>query len=234
MCNLVVGGRGFIGKYFTVRNTAGSSGHQAVAVRVSADQVAFDSCSFDSFQDTLYAHTLRQFYTNCTVYGTVDFIFGNAAAVFQSCNIIAKQTTLVGQQVTYTAQGRIDPHQKSGLSFQNCTFDAVPEVKSNTTYYKTYLGRPWKAYSVCVTLKCDLMEHIDPSGWLPWNTSDFGLATSFFAEYQNVGPGSNTSTRVPWSHQITDADVAASYQATEFIEATDWLSNNGIALTLTL
>lgn len=109
----VVKGQGFIGKYFTVRNTAGSAGHQAVACRVSADLVAFYQVKFDSYQDTLYCHTFRQFYSNCIVQGTVDFIFGNGNAVFQSCSIIAKKSQLQGQQNTYTAQGKADKNQNT-------------------------------------------------------------------------------------------------------------------------
>ena len=79
-----------MGRSFKVQNTAGPSGHQAVAVRVSADQVIFYRCIFEGWQSTLHAHTFRHLYRECTISGTVDFIFGNAAAAFQSCNITAK------------------------------------------------------------------------------------------------------------------------------------------------
>ena len=230
----VVTGSGFIGKFFRVENTAGSFGQQAVALRVTADKVAFYQCTIDGWQDTLYVNTLRQFYRECDVLGTVDFIFGNAQAVFQSCNIIAKKTTWFGQTNTYTAQGRTDLHANTGLSFQNCTFDGTDELKANTTNYKTYLGRPWKAYSTCVIMESNLLGLIDPTGWLPWNTSSFGLNTSYFAEYQNFGAGSNTSARVSWSHQITDNTTANNYQASSFIQASSWVPAYNISVTLTL
>ena len=179
----------------------------------------------------MYVNTFRQYFRECTITGTVDFIFGNAAASFQNCDIVAKKTTLIGQQNTYTAQGRTDPHQSTGVAFQNCTFDGTPDLKSNTTLYKTYLGRPWKAYSVCVIMKSDLMGHIDPTGWLPWNTSTFGLYTSYFAEYTNFGPGSNTAQRVAWSHQISAASLANNYQANNFVQASVWVT---VPLTTTL
>lgn len=230
---LIVTGEGFIGRSFRVQNTAGAAGHQAVAVRCSADKVAFYQVTIDSFQDTLYAHTFRQYYRNCTIQGTVDFIFGNAAASFQSCTVVAKKTTILGQQNTYSAQGRTDPHQSTGLSFQNCTFDGTPELKANTTFYKTYLGRPWKPYSVCVVLKSDLLGHIDPTGWLPWNTSTYGLYTSYFAEYQNFGAGSSTANRVSWSHQIGTTS-ANKYIANNFVQASSWVSSYNIPLTTAL
>lgn len=218
-----------------MENTAGALGHQAVAFRGTADKIAMYQVTFDGYQDTLYAHSYRQYYRECTISGTVDFIFGNAAASFQSCKIIAKQTTLLGQRNTYSAQGRTDAHQSTGLSFQNCLFDATPEVKSNTTFYKTYLGRPWKAYSVCVIMKSELMDHIDSTGWLPWNTTDFGLYTSFFGEYHNYGPGSSyNSSRVPWSHQISSGSTADKYQAINFIRARKWVTGYDIPLTESL
>ncbi|GJU11264.1 pectinesterase 2-like protein, partial [Tanacetum coccineum] len=80
---------GFIGRGITVRNTAGPGNHQAVALRSGSDLSVFYQCSFEGYQDTLYVHSNRQFYKNCDIYGTVDFIFGNAAAVLQNCNIYA-------------------------------------------------------------------------------------------------------------------------------------------------
>lgn len=191
----------------TVRNIAGPLGHQAVAMRVSADRTAFYQCAFDSFQDTLYAHTYRQFYRECQILGTVDYIFGNGYALFQKCTLTAKKSGLLGQSNTYTAQGKTDVNQKTGLSFQQCIFDATADLVANQKSYPTFLGRPWKPYSTAVLLKCTVMAHVDPKGWLPWNTSTFGLKTSYFAEYQSIGPGATAAIikqRVPWSKQITN------------------------------
>lgn len=176
-----------------------------------------------SLQDTLYCHSFRQFYRNCIISGTVDFVFGNGAAAFQNCQLVAKKSTLVGQQNTYTAQGRTDPHQNTGLAFQDCSFDATPELKKSVATFPSFMGRPWKKYSVCVLLRPTIQAHVDPAGWMRWNTSSFGLWTSFFAEYQGKGPGSNTRKRVPWSYQIKDVKTARKYQAGTFIKGKNWL-----------
>lgn len=220
---MIVSGAGFTGKYFTVRNTAGAAGHQAVAIRVSADRVAHYMVKFDSYQDTLYCHSFRQFYRNCIITGTVDFVFGNGNAVFQNCQLMAKKSTIPGQQNTYTAQGRTDPHQNTGLAFQDCSFDATPDLKRSVAQYRSFLGRPWKKYSVCVLLRPTIQAHVHPSGWMPWNATSFGLWTSFFAEYQGKGPGADTKARVKWSHQIRDVQTARKYQAESFIKGTNWL-----------
>ncbi|KAJ6722728.1 PECTINESTERASE [Salix koriyanagi] len=83
-------GDNFIARDMTFRNTAGAKNHQAVALRSGSDLSVFYKCSFEGYQDTLYVHSQRQFYRECDIYGTVDFIFGNAAVVFQNCNIYAR------------------------------------------------------------------------------------------------------------------------------------------------
>ncbi|KAG0498228.1 hypothetical protein HPP92_002919 [Vanilla planifolia] len=77
-------GAGFIMKEMTIENSAGPEKHQAVALRIGADRAVVYHCSIIGYQDTLYVHSLRQFYRECDVYGTVDFIFGNAAVVIQN------------------------------------------------------------------------------------------------------------------------------------------------------
>lgn len=82
-----VAGKGFICRDLTVENTAGPAKHQAVALRSDSDLSVFYRCEFAGYQDTLYAHSLRQFFRDCYISGTVDFIFGNAAAVFQNSQV---------------------------------------------------------------------------------------------------------------------------------------------------
>ncbi|CAI0393964.1 unnamed protein product, partial [Linum tenue] len=100
-----VNGAGFIARGITFRNTAGPQNHQAVALRSDSDRSVFYQCSIEGYQDTLYVHSQRQFYRECYIYGTVDFIFGNAAAVLQNCMIYARRP-MKSQKITITAQGR--------------------------------------------------------------------------------------------------------------------------------
>uniref|UniRef100_A0A2N9JA80 Pectinesterase catalytic domain-containing protein n=1 Tax=Fagus sylvatica TaxID=28930 RepID=A0A2N9JA80_FAGSY len=65
---VAVSGKGFIARDMTFRNTAGPKTHQAVALRVYSDQSAFYRCSIEGHQDTLYAHSLRQFYRELVAY----------------------------------------------------------------------------------------------------------------------------------------------------------------------
>src|ERR1044071_655707 len=79
----------------TFENTTGDS-PQALAIYVSGDRAAFKNCRFLGGQDTIFAGQpnsatiARQYFRNCYIDGTVDFIFGDARAVFDSCVIYAK------------------------------------------------------------------------------------------------------------------------------------------------
>ncbi|KAB1203939.1 Pectinesterase/pectinesterase inhibitor PPE8B [Morella rubra] len=86
-----VSGRGFIARDITFENTAGPEKHQAVALRSDSDLSVFFRCGILGYQDTLYTHTMRQFYRECRISGTVDFIFGDGSVVFQNCQILAKE-----------------------------------------------------------------------------------------------------------------------------------------------
>ncbi|KAJ9559941.1 hypothetical protein OSB04_005101, partial [Centaurea solstitialis] len=215
-------GDGFLAKDITFLNTAGASGHQAVALRVASDLSAFYRCAMIGYQDTLYVHSNRQFYVNCHIVGTVDFIFGNAAAVFQFCDIQARLPNMI------TAQGRTDPNQNTGLVIQKCKIGATPDLKPVQANYSTYLGRPWKEYSKTVVMRSIIDDVIEPKGWAQWD-GDFGLETLYYREYWNWGPGSDTSKRVTWKGWgvIKDRGEANLFTPATFINAWDWLRSTG-------
>ncbi|MED6191828.1 putative pectinesterase/pectinesterase inhibitor 47 [Stylosanthes scabra] len=223
-----VSGERFLAVDVTFRNTAGPEKHQAVAVRNNADLSTFYRCSFEGYQDTLYVHSLRQFYRECDIFGTVDFIFGNARVVFQNCNIYARQP-MDNQKNAVTAQGRTDPNQNTGISIHNCTINAAPDLNISSTL--TYLGRPWKNYSRTVYLQSYIGDLIEPSGWLEWNGT-FGLDTLFYGEFNNYGPGSNTSNRVQWpGYVILNATQASNFTVLNFTLGDAWLPDTDIPYT---
>ncbi|CAF2155659.1 unnamed protein product [Brassica napus] len=185
-------GKGFMARDMGFINTAGPSKHQAVALMVSADLAAFYRCTMNAYQDTLYVHAQRQFYRECTIIGTVDFIFGNAASVLQNCKILPRRP-MKGQQNTITAQGRKDPNQNTGISIHRCNISPL----GNLTGVQTFLGRPWKDFSTTVIMESSLNGFIDPKGWLPW-VGDSAPDTIFYGEYKNTGAGASTKNRVKW------------------------------------
>ena len=217
-------GKGFVAREMGFRNTAGAMKQQAVALMSSADQTVFYSCGIDAFQDSLYAHSNRQFYRECNIYGTVDFIFGNSAVVLQNCNILPKMP-MPGQQNTITAQGKNDPNQNTGIVIQNCNISPAADLSS----VRTYLGRPWKNYSTTVYMRSMMGSLIDPTGWLPW-TGTTAPDTIFYSEFQNFGPGSSVKDRVKWKglRNITQK-AAGKFTVKSFIDGSKWISDAGVS-----
>ncbi|XP_050282091.1 pectinesterase 2-like isoform X1 [Quercus robur] len=230
---IAVVGDGFIARDITIRNTAGAVNHQAVALRSGSDLSVFYRCSLEGYQDTLYVHSQRQFYRECDIYGTVDFIFGNAAVVLQNCNIYARYPP--NKTNTLTAQGRTDPNQNTGISIHDCTVKAASDLKASQSSVTTYLGRPWKEYSRTVFMKTYLDSLIAPAGWMEWS-GNFALKTLYYGEYANTGPGSSTAKRVNWPgyHVITSASVASQYTVANFISGGSWLPATNVPYTASL
>ncbi|XP_022927225.1 putative pectinesterase/pectinesterase inhibitor 24 [Cucurbita moschata] len=222
-------GKGFIAIDMGFENTAGPSKHQAVALMSTSDQSIFYRCQMNAYQDTLYAHSNRQFYRDCKVYGTVDFIFGNSAVVLQNCKI-APKLPLLGQKNTITAQGRFDPNQHTGISIQHSSIQPFENLKTT----ETYLGRPWKNYSTTVFMQNDFGSLIHPTGWLPW-VGTSAPDTIFYAEFQNKGPGSSTANRVKWKGlKNIDTKTAKKFTVSSFIHGKDWISKAQVPFNATL
>ncbi|KAM5551184.1 putative pectinesterase/pectinesterase inhibitor 25 [Rosa sericea] len=222
-----VAGERFVAIDVTFKNTAGPEKHQAVAVRNNADFSTFYRCSFEGYQDTLYAHSLRQFYKECDIYGTVDFIFGNAAAVFQSCNLYARKP-MPNQKNAFTAQGRTDPNQNTGISIHNCTIQAAPDLAMDLNSTLNFLGRPWKVYSRTVIMQSYIGPLISAVGWLEWNGT-VGLDTLYYGEFENHGPGANTSMRVHWpGYCLMNATQALNFTVLNFTLGDTWLPDTDI------
>ncbi|KAL2327551.1 hypothetical protein Fmac_020978 [Flemingia macrophylla] len=227
--SFVVLGDGFLGKDMGFQNTAGAAKHQAVAARVQADQAVFYNCLFDGYQDTLYAQTHRQYYRDCVITGTIDFIFGDASAVFQNCTMVVRKP-LENQQNIVTAQGRIDKQEDTGFVLQKCVIKAADDLAPET---KNYLGRPWKEFSRTIIMESQIDNLIHPDGWLPWE-GDFALNTLYYGEYNNNGVGANTNARVPWPtrHNI-NRDEATRYTIEAFLQGT-WINSTGVPAQLGL
>jgi pectinesterase len=187
-------GDDFSAENITFENAAGPVG-QAVAVRIDGDRVRFTRCRFLGSQDTLYPHgeKSRQYYKNCYIEGTVDFIFGWSTAVFEDCTIFCK----TGGYVTAASTLQEVPY---GFVFLNC------KITGDAPENSFYLGRPWRPYAKTVFVNCFLDKHIRVEGWHNWNKPE-AETTSFYAEYGSKGPGANQAGRVKWAHFLSDEEV---------------------------
>jgi len=221
-------GNGFLMRGVGVENTAGARNHQAVALRVQSDLSAFYECRFDGYQDTLYTHTSRQYYRDCVVTGTIDFIFGNAQVVLQNCRIQVRRC-MDNQQNIVTAQGRKERRSAGGTVIHNCTVEPHPEFESSAGRLKTFLGRPWKEYSRTLYIQSEIGGFVDPQGWLPW-LGDFGLNTCYYAEVENRGAGADMSRRARWRgvRNVTYQQAQQKYTVERFIQGQQWLPKLGV------
>ncbi|WZZ84317.1 hypothetical protein YC2023_112896 [Brassica napus] len=223
-----VKGEGFIAKDISFVNFAGPFKGQAVAFRSGSNHSAFYRCSFEGYQDTLYVHSAEQFYRECDIYGTIDFVFGNAAVVFQNCSLYARKPN-PGQKIVYTAQSRTCPNQSTGISMINCRFLAAPDLIPVKGSFEAYLGRPWKNFSRTIIMKSFIDDLVVPAGWLEWN-GNFALETLHYGEYMNEGPGSNITNRVKWPgyRPILNETEATQFTVGPFIDGGRWLNSTGI------
>nr|XP_027107132.1 pectinesterase 2-like [Coffea arabica] len=225
-----VKGDQFSAKYITFENSAGE-GSQAVALMSESNQSSFYRCTFLGYHDTLYAKFGKQFYKECEIYGTVDFVFGEAAAVFQSCNFYAR---LPNRIITFTAQGKQLPGQVSGFVIQNSTLTAVPGLQSNKSQVHAFLGRPWFAWSTVIVMQSFLDNIVDPAGWYEWPGHRTDELT--YIEYGNWGPGAGTRRRISWVgyKALNQSEEVIPFTVSNFITGDSWIPETGIPYTSSL
>ncbi|KAK9070044.1 hypothetical protein SSX86_010443 [Deinandra increscens subsp. villosa] len=228
-------GERFMAKNICFRNTVGTQGYQAVAFRSQSPHTVMVDCSFEGYEDTLYYHTHDQFYKNCVVSGTIDFIFGSGRAFFQDTKVFMRKPEN-DQENTMAADGRMKYEETGGVVFQNCKIMGSPELKSMNGEVKSYLGRPWTPKSKVVVMKSEIEDVIQPEGWTKWDRPEGkdNYDTCTFKEYKNKGPGSNTDKRVDWQgfEVIDKEEDAAKFSADKFIDAGSWLPKAGVPVDL--
>lgn len=201
----------FFAENITIQNNAGFNAGQAVALFVDGDRAKFVNCKLLGFQDVLLcnAATSREYFKDCYIEGTTDFIFGAATAVFENCHIHSKKNSHVTAAST--------PKEKPfGFVFINCI------LTTDTGLNKVSLGRPWRPYASVAYIHCNIANHIAPEGWNNWK-NPANEKTARFAEYNNYGSGANTIQRFTWIKQLT-ADEAKLYTLKNILG--DWKIDN--------
>lgn len=204
-----VNGTGFEADNVTFENAAGNTG-QAVAVANRSDRSVFKHCRFLGHQDTLFADFGRQYYVDSYIEGGVDYIFGNAAAVFERDELHSNGPGYI------TAQSRTSPDQPTGYVIVNSRVTAgledVPPAgaagaaSTGSARNRIGLGRPWRAYGRTIYINTALPAEVNPAGWDNWG-NPANETTAYYAESGSTGPGARTEARAPWSHQLPAAEA---------------------------
>lgn len=194
--SIYIYGPDFVAENITFQNSAGPVG-QAVACHIAGDRIVFRRCRFLGFQDTLYTYgeNTREYYEDCYIEGTVDFIFGKATCVFNRCELRSKRN---GGYLTAPATPQ---DSKYGYVFYDCKLTADQGVADGSVY----LSRPWRPYAQAVFIRCQMGRHIKPEGWNNWGKTS-NEQTAYYAEYKSKGEGANPNKRAKWSHQLTNID----------------------------
>jgi len=190
----LIQGNDIVLENLTIQNNAPRLG-QAVALHVEGDRVAFFNCRFLGNQDTIYLgrEGCRNFFSDCYIEGTTDFIFGASTAWFENC-------TILGKVNSYLTAASTPKNIVYGFVFNRCTLATADSVQA------VYLGRPWRSYAYTLFKECNLIGRFKPEGWHNWSKTE-NEATARYAEYKNTGPGADISKRVLWSRQLSEKEA---------------------------
>ena len=192
-----ISGNDFFAENITFRNDAGFTAGQAVAVEARGDRAIFFNCRIIGNQDILFLNSdrSRQYYKDCYIEGTTDFIFGAATAWFEHCTIHSKKNS----HVTAASTPQDHPY---GFVFDSC------RLTGDSALDRVSLGRPWRPFASVTYMHCWLGPHIFPEGWANWNKTE-SYKTARYAEFEDEGPGANPAARVPWSRQLSSTEAKA-------------------------
>lgn len=226
-------GDGFFAQNLTIQNTFDlehnqdtTAGAQAVALFVDADKAVFRNVRLIGRQDTLWANgkgcssttctPARQYFYNSYIEGNVDFIFGDAAAVFDHCIINVDEHGSLNGETTITAQSKLFTNYLSGFVFINSVVQSTPA----TGFTELFLGRPWKTFSTNIFVDTYMAASVNHAGWIeftPGTTNN--LPTSTYAEYRSFGPGAAGPRE---SHATTlSAAQSQAWEPDKFLNGSD-------------
>jgi pectin methylesterase-like acyl-CoA thioesterase/sugar lactone lactonase YvrE len=175
---------------------------QALALWIRADKAVLNNVRLISLQDTLFAGSQgcgttcvpsRQYYWKGYITGDVDYIFGDAAAVFDGTTFF---TTYHG--VTATGTETIEAQNKSQKTGSSTDYlsgyilnNAILTSQS-AGMTQLYFGRPYGQYSTFILLNTSV-DQVNPLGWIEFS-GDSNLPTSTYAEFNTQGAGGTAAS----------------------------------------
>jgi len=179
----------------TIQNDAGFTAGQAVGLEMRGDKAVVKNCRIVGNQDILFTNNdnSRQYYQDCYIEGTTDFIFGSSTVWFERCHIHSKKNSHI------TAASTPAEHA-FGYVFNDCV------LTGDTALNKVSLGRPWRPYASVAYIHCFMGKHVMPEGWANWNNTE-NYKTARYAEFENYGPAAESTNRVKWAKQLSETET---------------------------
>ncbi|MBP5176970.1 MAG: pectin esterase [Clostridia bacterium] len=200
-------------KDLTIENDASNPAvkGQEVALSVYADGFYAENVTLISTQDTLfcgplpddlitryidflpYTHrylegTARQVFYNCSVMGSVDYVFGCGTTYFLNCEFLNVDD---GRDKAFVVAPAHSLKQTAGFTFIDCLFKKQGDFES-----AVYLARPWRDYGKATFINCRLGD-ITPEIFDKWNDTERDRTARF-----EVYPASSLIGAVSWAKPL--------------------------------
>ncbi len=187
---------------FALYNAGTLCASQALALWTRSDKAVFNNVRLTSLQDTLYAGsqgcgtscvTARQYFHNGYITGDVDYIFGDAAMVFDHTTFF---TTFHGLTATGTetieAQNKARQTGSAGDYLSGYILNSANLTSQAAGMTQLYFGRPYGQFSTFIMLNTTV-DQVNPLGWIEFS-GDSNLPTSTYAEFNTQGPGGSAAS----------------------------------------
>lgn len=188
------------------QNTGGKAAGQALALHVDGDRATFYHCKIAGYQDTHRTKKgTRSYYKECVIEGCTDYIYAGGTCWFEKCTLNCVGSGYITAPEDITVYTKAEDGQKIWLGF---IFNNCEVTKSNgVSDQSVALGRCWGAEKCgSMFLNCQLNNVIKAAGWETMGGNDG--TNSYYAEYKskNGSELADVSSRISWSHQLSDAD----------------------------
>ena len=195
---------------FALYNAGTLCASQALALWTRGDKSVFNNVRLISLQDTLFAGSVgcgttctaaRQYFYNGYITGDVDYIFGDAAMVFDHTTFF---TTFHGLTATGTetieAQNKARQTGSAGDYLSGYILNSANLTSQAPGMTQLYYGRPYGQYSTFIMLNTTV-DQVNPLGWIEFS-GDSNLPSSTYAEFNTQGAG-GTATSIAGREAIS-------------------------------
>ncbi|HEY4354914.1 MAG TPA: pectinesterase family protein [Acidobacteriaceae bacterium] len=206
---------------------------QALAVWTTSDKAVFNNVQLNSLQDTIYAGSqgsgipARQYFWKGYISGDIDYVFGDAAAVFDQTLFFTAwhATTAGGGTETIMAQNKSAATGSPNDYLSGYVLNSATLTSQSSGMNGLYLGRPYGQFSTSILLNTKI-DQVNPLGWLEFS-GQTNLPTSTYAEYNSIpytdaqgnsGAGvTGTRETTSIAPQVFNAAQAAKYAPVAFL-----------------